>query len=139
VNRAPHPRVQSANLIQSSQTSQHEEWSAVMINRCVVIVRAREPFLQWLKSLPDPSDVSLEQANRDNTVYLLPEYGFDDEQEELIEQFFDIIFEEQLEGWWTDKSDWPSNRDLATFKKWFDVEFHSVVFDLVDAPIEDED
>ena len=110
-----------------------------MINRCVVIVRAREPFLQWLKSLPNPSDVSLEQANRDNTVYLLPEYGFDDEQEELIEQFFSIIFEEQLTGWWTDERDWPSNRDLATFKKWFDVEFHSVVFDLVDAPIEDED
>ncbi len=110
-----------------------------MLNRSVLIVRAKEPFLEWIKSLPDPSDVSWEQVNRDNTAYLLPEYSYDSEQGELIEQFYDLIFEEQLRGWWTEKNDWPATRDLAMFKKWFDVEFHSAVLDLVDAPLEDDD
>lgn len=77
--------------------------------------------------------------NQDNTVYLLPEYFYDTEQEALLDQFYDLIFEEQLNGWWTDESDWPVNRDLTTFKEWFDVEFHSAVLDLVDAPLEDDE
>lgn len=110
-----------------------------MINRSVLIVRAKEPFLEWIKSLPDPSDVSREQVDRDNTAYLLPEYSYDYEEGELIEQFYDLIFEEQLSGWWIEKNDWPAKRDLAMFKKWFEVEFHSAVLDLVDAPLEDDD
>jgi len=110
-----------------------------MINRCVLIVKARKPFLQWVKSLPNPGNITLEEMNRDSAAYLLPEYENDHERDDLIERFVEVIFEEQLDGWWTNQPDWPSKRDLATFKKWFDVEFHSAVFDLVDAPLEDED
>ncbi len=110
-----------------------------MLNRSVLIVRVKEPFLEWIKSLPDPSDVSQEQVNRDNTAYLLPEYSYDHEEGELIEQFYDLIFEEQLSAWWTEKNNWPAKRDLAMFRKWFDVEFHSAVLDLVDAPLEYDD
>jgi hypothetical protein len=110
-----------------------------MINRSVLIVRAKEPFVKWINSLPDPAGVTVELVNQDNTVYLLPEYSYDNEQEELLADFYDLIFEEQLNGWWTEKSAWPVNRDLATFKKWFDVEFHSAVLDLVDAPLEDDE
>lgn len=110
-----------------------------MINRCVLIVRAREPFLQWVKSLPNPANITLEQMNRDTSAYLLPEYEDNHERDDLVEQFFDVIFEEQLGGWWTKKSDWLSKRDLALFKKWFTVEFHSAVFDLADGPLEEED
>ncbi len=39
-------------------------------------------------------------------------YGF--EEDELLERFFDLVFDEQLNGWWTEK-DWPKLRDLATF------------------------
>lgn len=110
-----------------------------MINRCVLIVRAREPFLQWVKSLPNPAGITLERMNIDTPAYLLPEYLDDQEHDDLIKQFFPAIFEEQLSGWWTNKPDWPQKRDLATYKKWFEVEFHSTVFDLVDAPLEEED
>ena len=83
--------------------------------------------------------MSRDAINKDNTAYLLPdlEYGF--EEDELLERFFDLIFEEQLNGWWTEQNDWPKERDLATFKKWFEVEFHSVVLDLVDAPLQDDE
>ena len=110
-----------------------------MLNRCVVTVRAREPFLLWLQSLPDPTDITLDQANQDGTVYLLPDYEDDDEQSRLLAQYYDLIIEDQLAGWWIDQRDWPERRDLVMFTRWFDAEFHSVVIDLVDEALRDED
>ena len=78
-------------------------------------------------------------VNEDNAAYLLPDLDYGNEEKELLARFFDLIFEEQLNGWWTEKSDWPVDRDLTTFNKWFDVEFHSVVLDLVDAPLKDDE
>jgi len=66
----------------------------------------------------------------------LPALIDDSEEAELLQQFYDLIFEEQRAGWWTGKSDRPKKRDLATFNKWFEVEFHSLVLDLVDAPLQ---
>jgi hypothetical protein len=109
------------------------------VNRSLLIVRAKKPFLDWLHSLPDPGVVTLADVNRDSTVYLLPEIEYDAEQEGILKHFFDLIFEEQLMGWWQDDRDWPSNRSFEVFTDWFDVEFHSLVLDLVDEPLTSED
>jgi len=107
------------------------------IDRGLLTVRAKEPFIDWLHSLPDPDPVkyTLDEVNCDQSAYLLPEYEDDNKKESLLKKYFKQIFEEQLNGWWLDPAAWPSKRDLKTFKKWFDIEFHSVVFDLVDKPI----
>lgn len=107
------------------------------IDRGLLTVRAKEPFIDWLHSLPDPDPVkyTLDEVNCDQSAYLLPEYEDDNKKESLLKKYFKQIFEEQLNGWWLDPAAWPSKRDLKTFKKWFDMEFHSVVFDLVDKPI----
>jgi hypothetical protein len=107
-----------------------------MVNRSVVIVKAKEPFVRWLKSLPDPMDISLEDINEDATAYLLPDYSYDDEQDEILRRYYPAIFEEQLDGWWTEERDWPPTRTFALFTQWFDIEFHSLIVDLVDAPLE---
>ncbi|MDH4164611.1 MAG: VacJ [Nitrospirota bacterium] len=95
--------------------------------------------MQWLKTLPDPMDISLAEVNDDTSAYLLPDYEDDDEQDEILRRFYGHIFEEQLDGWWTDERDWPQNRTLELFAEWFTVEFHSLVIDLVDAPLESEE
>ena len=112
-----------------------------MINRTAVTVRAKQPFLDWLRQLPDPvgPEITLDGVNRDGTVYLLPEYDHDDERKDLLTHFHDMIFESQLEAWWTEDSDWPLVRSLEVFKEWFTVEFHSIIEDLVDGPILDDD
>src|SRR3989338_5829103 len=104
------------------------------INRQVVIIRPSKPFLDWLHSLPDPvrKDFAMDDLNRDSTVYLIPDYDNEDESLQSVYENFELFFEEQLGGWWTDESDWPKDVSLKTFKKWFDVEIHSMVVDLLD-------
>lgn len=50
-----------------------------------------------------------------------------------------MIFENELHGWDTDDTTWPQGRDFAMFKEWFSIELHSVVKDLCDFEILDED
>jgi len=109
-----------------------------MVNRGLVIATAKEPFREWLLSLPDPSDVSLEEINEDRTAYLIPEFEDDDQRDRILRKLFILIFEDQLTGWWTREEDWPQKRDLRTFKKWFDLQIHAVVEDLVDGVLVDE-
>jgi len=110
-----------------------------MLNRSALIVKAKQPFLKWVLTLPDPANVTLKELNWDNTLYLLPEYTFESEEEEILAHYFDLIFEEELSGWWTNEADWPADRGLDTFKKWFDFEFQSMIVDIVDAPLTDEE
>ena len=110
-----------------------------MLNRCAITIRAKEPLLAWLQSLPDYDDITLDDVNRETTAYLLPIFEDDTEKEALLGQYYDLLFEEELAGWWLAKGDWPKNRSLEMFNHWFDVEFHSVVVDLEDAALRDED
>ncbi|MFZ4856019.1 MAG: hypothetical protein ACOYL3_06445 [Desulfuromonadaceae bacterium] len=102
------------------------------VNRSVLVIRAKEPFREWILSLPEPPvNLTLEEINDDNTVYLIPEYDEDKDREKLLRKKYIEIFSELLEDWCLDEAFWPKSRTFATFKKWFDVEFHSLVIDLV--------
>jgi hypothetical protein len=106
-----------------------------MVNRCVVTIRAKEPFLEWLKGLPDPCDATLDRVNREATAYLLPYFEEEAERDRILRRYAGPIFEDQLAAWWLDEADWPAKRDLRTFRTWFDIEIHPIVLDLVDGPI----
>ena len=110
-----------------------------MLNRCVVLIRPKEPFFQWLRTLPDPTELSLEEYDEDSTVYLLPDFEDEEGKEDVLAHFHDILFDEILNGWWTVEADWPQNRTLEMFKEWFACEFHSVVMDLVADPLLEEE
>jgi len=108
-----------------------------MLNRSAVIVRPKQPYLDWAAQLddsailPDPED--------ERTVYLIPEYDDEDHAWELLEELYEEIFENELYGWHTDESAWPENRDFAMFQEWFEIELNSVVEDLCGDEIVDDD
>jgi hypothetical protein len=107
------------------------------VNRTVLVVKPKQPFLAWAHSLDDESkDLTLERLREDCTAYLVPEIQYDSEQRHMLEWCFELLFEEELEGWHTEPKDWPQNRDLKMFLEWFEVEFHSLVFDLCDYQIQ---
>ena len=63
-----------------------------------------------------------------------------DEQESIIDWCATYVFEYELFLWCTEKELWPSTRDAATFRDWFDVKFHSMVNDIVsDIPLKHTD
>ena len=111
------------------------------INRSVVVIKPKRPFLEWTQKLPDPLEgLTLERLYDDSHAYLFPEWDTHAQREELLGEAYDYLFEWELFGWHRDERAFPKKRTLAMFREWFEVEFHSVVVDLVDGKIKrDED
>ncbi len=108
-----------------------------MLNRGVLIVRPKQPYLDWAAQLDDSGVVP--DPESEATVYLIPEFESDDEAWEILEDVYVEVFERELDSWHTDESAWPDNRTLAMFKEWFDIKLHSVVEDLCGYEIEDNE
>jgi len=102
------------------------------INRSLAIVKAKQPFIDWAHSVDEDPDYDVEDFREDSSAYLIPEFEDDQEQREILEEFYQPIFEEELNSWCLDESTWPQKRDLAMFLEWFDIEFHSLVYDLAE-------
>ena len=110
------------------------------INRGVAVIKPRQPYLDWIRNLPDPDDeITLDALRDECTAILVPEDSNNLVVMEFINANHEWIFEVELESWWTDDADWPAKRDWETFCKWFDVEYHSVVIDPSDEAICKED
>ena len=90
-------------------------------------------------SLPESEDITQSELNGNRTVYLLPDIESDKYPEVLLQEFYECHFEEQLSDWCTDEHAWPQHRALTMFKQWFDVEYHSIVLDLVGDALKDDE
>lgn len=108
------------------------------VNRSVVVMRPKEPFLKWLLQFDTYKQIGfgLEELQRDCTTLLVP--NFDDEESalEFVYTQYEALFELELEAWVVDEDTWPENRSLTLFKAWFDVEYHRTVIDLVEDEFE---
>ncbi len=110
-----------------------------MINRVVLLVRYRQPFIDWINAVDDSGMVvTLTDANEDNQVYLLDEEDAD-ALEEWLALNHELLFEGELEAWCTDEDLWPEDRGREVFDAWFRVETHSVVYDVGSGPIFDDE
>lgn len=105
-----------------------------IIDRDVLIIRAKRLFMDWVQSTPDGDQISDEVLSQTN-VYLMPELDKPSTWEKFLKMNFHLIFEDQLGGWYTDESLWPQNRTYKMFLEWFDVTYTDIVQDLVEGPI----
>ena len=108
-----------------------------MLNRGALIVRPKQPYLDWAAGLDDSG--LLPDADDERTVYLIPGFEDDDEAWEVIEDVYAAVFERELNDWHTDEAAWPDGRTFKMFLDWFDVEFYSVIEDLGDEEIADDE
>jgi hypothetical protein len=108
-----------------------------VLNRAVLIVRPRKPFLDWAAQLDDSGLVP--NVEGEQTAYLIPQFDDDAEAQRVLARVFADVFERELFGWHTDEAAWPKKRTLALFRKWFAVELHSVIEDLCDYELVDDD
>jgi hypothetical protein len=110
------------------------------INRTVAIIKPRQPFVDWLNSLPDDDHVyTLEELAADNLTFLIPEADSHEGAMDYIRKKHDLIFTWELWGWVTAEELWPAKRDRKVFREWFEIEINSEVFDLVDGAVAKED
>ena len=110
-----------------------------MVDRGVLVVKAKEPFREWISSLPASDHITIKEINDDCTAYIIPEFEDDHERERILKKVYSDIFEEQLFDWCIDEGRWPQRRSLALFRRWFELEFHSVVEDLVEGELYTEE
>jgi hypothetical protein len=107
-----------------------------VINRAVAIIKPRQPYLDWAKSIPGPADdVTLDEMRTDCTAILIPDFDDPAETEVFITAMAAELFEMELDAWDHDPESWPDNRDYEMFRRWFDVEIHSMVLDAPDDEI----
>jgi hypothetical protein len=85
-----------------------------MLNRAALILRYKQPFVDWINAA-DPSPTShpltLAEVNQELTVYLI-EVEDQDELAEWLARHHGELFEEELNGWYTDPAPWPRDRSL---------------------------
>ena len=108
-----------------------------MLNRAVLIVRPKQPFIEWAAGLDDSGLAPA--ADDEQTAYLIPSFEDEDEAWEILEELYATVFENELYDWDTDESNWPQDRDFELFQEWFEIELHGVVEDLCDYEIFDEE
>jgi len=111
-----------------------------IIDRSVLIIMKKTPFLNWLETLPEGDHkTTLEEINQYPTCYLLPPYEDEKEAWEALEEICEDVFCEEMSAWSTDESSWEENRSLENFKQWFDFKFSAMPVDLVEGDVEKEE
>lgn len=99
-----------------------------IINRCAVAIAPRQPLIDWSRQVS--GDDALIWDRNDHGLYLIPAYESDEEAWEVLQDFYERIFQEELESWCTDSRLWPSPRPFSLFQEWFEIRFHDLITDL---------
>ena len=98
-----------------------------IVNRSAITINYKKPFIDWSNALIPEFDMS-EQMLGESTTYLVK--GDFDNADKLIKKYFKKIFEEELEGQWTDVNDWPQKRTFRLFEEWFSYSISDLVIEL---------
>ena len=107
-----------------------------VINRSVLIVLPKQPFLDWLHTADLTSEsLTLEDLRHEPSIYLLPARDTEPDLEKCLKRVCRAIFEEQLDGWYRVEELWPPDRSITVFREWFEYRFHSMPIDLANEPL----
>ncbi|EED35845.1 conserved hypothetical protein [Luminiphilus syltensis NOR5-1B] len=112
-----------------------------MLNRDLLIIRYKKPFVDWVNEADPDSDgllVTLDSANEDSPAYLIHDCA-SEHFEEWLELCYLPVFENLLHEWYVDPTLWPQDRSLELFKNWCDFRLHSLIQDCVDGPLLDDE
>ena len=110
------------------------------LNRTVVLLVPKQPFLDWLNNVdPDDQTLTVEDLRDDNEVFLIPQFNDNSDSEKWVVKRWSFLFEHMLMGWIDDEAMWPQDRTLNMFREWFDIEIHTMAWDLSDEQLFVED
>jgi hypothetical protein len=99
---------------------------------------SQKTFLLWLNAVDPDDDYLHQQAKEDHNIYLVAEMSNNDEVRAWLAHNFELIFQNELNDWYTDEGSWPQKRTYTMFSQWFEVEVHSMLLDIEQGPITKE-
>lgn len=103
-----------------------------MINRSVLVLRAKPPYWAWVRETQRRLTSGMyipSEHDPDMTAHLIPPVDTQQEFEWQLRSIYRPIFEAELLRWCEDKSLWPKKRTLAMFRTWFHMDLHTMVVD----------
>lgn len=106
-----------------------EQFEENYINRSAIFLKPLQPFIDWVKKIYPEDDLKENEV----TTYLVTD-EIEDLQDWLIKKF-DKLFTFELQGWSTNKKQWPQKRTHKMFREWFKVDVSTLVFDMEKSPV----
>jgi hypothetical protein len=103
------------------------------INRSALVVKPKQPFIDWLASIESENKNVEEDLEGD--VYLLPDFEEISQMKIWLKKNYDAIFSDQLNNWYTDEACWPQHRTFSMFAGWFEYSLHTMILDTEETPI----
>jgi len=73
------------------------------INRSALLVRPKEPYLDWARNVDDDPFDAAQSLRGKTSVYLVAQDPEEREESAALELYFQEIFESELEAWHTEK------------------------------------
>lgn len=101
-----------------------------VVNRSAIVVKPKQPLVRWIQQVDPSATVTLREIIDDHSCYLAPEVLSRREQKEYLEQNHAAIFEQELRAWNQDRSTWPTPMTFTLFLEFFEITFHSLVYDM---------
>jgi hypothetical protein len=96
----------------------------------VFVLRARQPFEDWVRQLPDHDETTLAPIDL-ILAFATPELPTQADADRWLEEHYEDMFERWLAPW-AEKADWPAGRSYEMFRAWFDIVFSPAVEDMTD-------
>ena len=94
-----------------------------LLYRIALVVTPQRRFLEWVNRLPDAGKpLTIEDAASLRMVYLAALGDEVPPLAEVIEIYWEEMFEESLDGWTNDEALWPTNRTAHVFRDWLHVD-----------------
>ena len=111
------------------------------INRCVFLLKMKEPFLEWLNNLPSKHGhiYTFGELNEDLPAFLMPESDLPMDAKSFCHKNAKKIFAVVLESWWTDEADWIKDCSPSSFDHYFEILQGEIIVDLGRGKIVQED
>nr|WP_297459639.1 hypothetical protein [uncultured Halomonas sp.] len=111
-----------------------------LLNRSALSVKPTQAFVDWINSL-EPTvgddDLTLDDVDRESTVYLIPEMDTPEALGTLVRERYMEILESELRAWEEDERQWPETLDWTLFQRFLIVEHSYLAIDLDDeTPLE---
>ena len=103
----------------------------LLVKRAAITVTPKQPYMHCANTTYEDGVKLGEEYLPEKQIYLIEDISdmpFDEEA--IVRPYFEMVFEEELNGWRRLESAWPSPRTFDTFLDWFEVEIHSMVLDL---------